>query len=196
MNFRAPLSAIVLACSLLPAQTFAQTAPDPWYTRSPRPRDFQLAKLPWDAFTMELPKDWQLVPGHGGVLLAATEKTKNNQAGAAFLLEHQQLQDSLSPKDIDAAMAQYEATAARQRDPGGQNFAAQVKDVHGQRFIFIEYTRKGLIDTDKVVVYEIPMGLVLYRLICIAPEPEMGKYQSTFAHVAWSFKLAGPNAKP
>ena len=196
MNFRALVGAGLLACSLMPSLSAAQTAaPDPWFRRSPRPRDFQLAKLPWNAFTIELPEDWQLLPGHGGTLLGSTEKTKANQTGGVIMLEHQRLQDSLSTKDIDAAMAQYEATAARGRDPGGENFAQQVKEVNGQRFIFIEYSRKGLTGDDKVVMYEIPAGLVLYRLICIAPAAQIDKYQPVFAHVAASFKVGAPDAK-
>ena len=55
--------------------------------------------------------------------------------------------------------------------------------------MLIQYSRGGLIGTDRVALYVFPAGRAMYRLICIAPEKEMvSKYQQIFAHVAWSFK--------
>ena len=87
------LAAIALFATLALAHpdAQAQTGSDPWFRYSTKPKDFQAAKLPWNTFSIELPKNWQLVPAHGGILLTAVEKTRNNQATAAVVLEQMHL---------------------------------------------------------------------------------------------------------
>ena len=64
-----------------------------------------------------------------------------------------------------------------------------MKEVNGQRFILIQYSRPGLNGADRVVQYEFPDGLIMYRLIGVAPAAQFSKYQPTFAHVASSLKI-------
>ncbi len=166
-------------------------APDPWIRRSASPKDFAVAKLPWRSFSIELPKDWVMAPGHGGTLLTIVEKPKNNQSAASIVLEQMRLAVPLTRNEIDAGLAELEANATRTRDPAGQNFRQQVKEIEGRRIVFVSYTRPGLNGTDSVVQYAIPSGNVMYRLVCIAPVALMTqRYQATFAHVAASFKPA------
>src|SRR5262249_44565942 len=77
------------------------TSSDPWFRQSAKPKDFVLAKLPWRAFTIEVPKDWQLSPGYGGVLFSATEKTKNNVPAATIVLQQMLLAVPLTRNEID-----------------------------------------------------------------------------------------------
>jgi hypothetical protein len=184
-------AAMVVALCLAQA-LFAQaqsTAADPWYSRSPRPKDFEAPKVALGKFTIELPKDWQLVPGYGGVIFTASEK-RNNPSPAAIVLERMELGGAVEAKDVTATFANAELSAMRERQPGGQNFEQQVKEADGRRYIFIQYSKPGWTGPDRVVQYSVPAGAVMYRLICIAPVSQLPKYQPLFAHVAASFKAS------
>jgi hypothetical protein len=192
MNIRLTATALLVGLIIADTHAQSQTAPDAWFRASTKPKDFGAAKLPWNSFSIELPKNWQMVPGYGGILLTAVEKTRNNQAIAAIALEQMLLVEPLAANDIDAVLAGLEEAAARQRDPSGKDFVQQVKEADGRRFVFIQYSRPGLNGLDRVVQYAIPSGRVMYRLICIAPAALLTtKYQAMFAHVARSFKPSG-----
>ena len=177
---------LTLALIAPPAQS-QTTSMDSWFRMSPRRGDFR-ASAPWKLFNIELPEDWQLVPGYNSTLLIATEK-RGNQPGGAIVIEHTLNIQPLGPENINPRLATNEADYAKQRDTGGKDFQQEIKDVNNQRFMLIQYSRGGLIATDRVALYVFPAGKTMYRLICIAPEKEMvPKYQQIFAHVAWSFK--------
>lgn len=191
---------VVCALSLcfVEAQLSSQAAPAPaeWFAKSAKPRDFEIPRLPWNSFTIELPKNWQLLPGHNGVLLSAAEKTRSDQPAGIIMLEQMRLQDSLSAKDLSNATLTFEAASTKERDPAGQNFQQMIMQVpDGRRFIFIQYTRPGLYGPDRVTQYSVPAGLTLYRVICIAPDAQLAKYKPTCAHVAESFKPTVTGAK-
>lgn len=166
------------------------TTSDAWYGRSKAARDFETAKGLPGTFTIELPKAWQIVPGYGGIVfIAAAEKNRNKQSPAAIILERMQLRTPIGSGDVNATLAGIEGDLVR-GTPGVQNFKQEVKDVDNRRFIFIQYSKPGLNGTDLVAQYSIPAGAVMYRLICIAPEAELSRYQTMFAHVAASFKTS------
>lgn len=166
----------------------AQAQSDPWYRLSARPRDFVAAR-PWNTFTIELPKDWQLAPGYGPILLSAVEKTRGNQPAASIVIEHRSLAVPLTAQDVDEGLAGLEAHDAKVRDPAAQDFKQEVKEVNGVRFVFLTYSRRGLSGMDTVIQYSVPSGNVMYRLVCIAPTAQLAqRYQAIFAHVAASFK--------
>jgi hypothetical protein len=195
MRLDVRVAACVLTLCAVQAHLVSQT-PDPWFAKSPKPKDFEAPKLPWNNISIELPKNWQLVPGLNGVLLSAAERTKNNQPGAAIVLEQMRLQDTLSAKDLTDATLNFETASTRERDPAGQNFQPQLKNAsEGRRYIFIQYTRPGFYGPDRVTQYSVPAGLLLYRVVCIVPEAQVAKYQSTCAHVADSFKVNAAGAK-
>jgi len=173
----------------------AAAQPDPWFRLSPKPKDFVAARLPWPTFTIDLPKNWLIAPGWGTWLLNVAERGKANQTAGSVLLEQTRLAVPLSANDIDAGLAELESNQIKMRDPGGTNFAQQLKEVDGRKFLFINYTRPGLNGTDSVVIYAFPSGGIMYRLICISPGTEtQPKYQVIFAHVAASFRLAAANS--
>jgi hypothetical protein len=182
---------MLLALCLAPAQiALSQAAPDPWYGRNPKSRDIENPKGPLRKVSIEFPRTWQIVPGYGEILVAVAEKTRNNQPAAAIVLEQSQLQAAINPNDITDELAQAEVGVMRARLPGVKTFEHQLKQADGFRFIFIQYSKPGMSGTDRVVQYSIPAGTVMYRLICIAPEAQLTKYQSLFAHVAASFKAS------
>ena len=195
MRLDVKLAACVLALCAVPAHLAAQ-APDPWFVKSAKPKDFEAPKLPWSTINIELPKGWQIVPGHSGILMTVAEKTRTNQPGGAIILEQMRLQDTLLPKDLSDSTLTFEAASTHERDPAGQNFQQQIKDAsEGRRFIFIQYTRPGLYGPDRVTQYSVPAGLTLYRVICIVPDALVAKYQSTCAHVAESFRTTAAPTK-
>jgi hypothetical protein len=169
----------------------AQGTSDPWYGPSSKPKDFEPTRAPSAQFGIELPKGWQILPGYASILFIATEKTRPNVSSAAIVLEHLQLRSALA---VNATVAEVELTSIREREPSGKDFSQEIKNVAGRQFIFIQYTRMGLAGPDRVVQYSILSGSVLYRLICIVSEAQVAKYQSTFAHVAASFKPNGAGA--
>ena len=180
---------LVLCLLLLTSFSHAQQpAADPWFGPSSKPRDFAVPKVQLGSYSIELPKDWQIGPGHAGILLFATERTGNKLPRAAIKLEHQSLFDAPT---VTPEFGEAELRLIRQREPSGQGFTQQIKEGSGRRFVFIQYTRPGLVTTDSVVQYSIPVGAVMYRLICIAPQNELAIFQQIFAHVAASFRPAG-----
>ena len=196
MNFAVRAVVCVLSLCVVEAQLKSQVATEEWFARSSKPRDFETPKLPWNSFTIELPKNWQLLPGHNGILLSAAEKTRSDQPAAVIMLEQMRLQDSLSAKDLSNATLTFEAASTKERDPAGQNFQQMIMQAaDGRRLIFIQYTRPGLYGPDRVTQYSVPAGLTLYRVICIAPDAQLAKYKSTCAHVAESFKPTVTGAK-
>ena len=109
MSLRVRVVVCVLSLCAVEAQLLSQAAPDPWFAKSAKPRDFEAPRLPWNNFTIELPKNWQLLPGHNGILLSAAEKTRSDQPAAVIMLEQMRLQDSLLPKDLSEATLGFEA---------------------------------------------------------------------------------------
>lgn len=180
---------LVLAAAISSGSPHAQSAAsDPWFRQSASPKDFEAPRVSWDSFSIQLPKDWQLTPGFTGFLLNAVEKTKKGTTGAAIVIEQMALAEPLTQNDVDSGLAELEAVQAKGREPASSDYRQQAKDVGGRRFVFLQYTRPGLTGPDQVTVYAMPAGRIMYRVICIAPASRASAYQSTFAHVAWTFK--------
>ena len=195
MKLTVKVAACLLTLGAVQAHLAAQ-APDPWFAKSAKDKDFEAPKLPWSNISIELPKGWQLLPGHNGFLLTAAEKTRNNQPAGVIMLEQMRLQDTLLPKDLTEATLNFETANTKERDPAGDKFQGQIKQgSEGRRFIFMQYTRPGIAGPDRVTQYSVPAGVILYRVICIAPEALIARYQSTCAHVAESFRATSPGAK-
>ena len=143
-----------------------KVAPDPWFGRSAKARDFSPAKLPWKIFTIELPDDWQMVPGLASTLLTIAERGSGNQPAGAIVIEHTANVLPLGPSDVDARLARNELDFMASRDPAGTKFASEAKEVNNRRFVLIQYSRPGFFGPDHVAVYVFPTGKAA-RLICI-----------------------------
>lgn len=176
---------LVLACLTSVGYASAQTAPDPWYGREAKPKNFDSPKVFTGAFSIELPKNWQLAPGHTGTVFATVEK--RGEIGALITLEYMRLQAPLEPALIPAA-SERELREVQARELSGKQFSSAVKTGERGAIIFIQYDRPGISGADDhVVQYSMPIGTIMYRLICIAPAASVEKYRTTFAHVAASF---------
>ena len=164
-----------------------QAGPDPWYSRQPRSDQFDGPKVFTGAFSVELPKNWQLAPGHTGTLFSVVEKTRRWETAGFITLEYMRLQAPLDPTLIAGALER-EAKEVQIRELAGKQFAGGVKVGPIGPIIFVQYSRVGVSGTDdRVTQYSIPVGTTMYRLICIAPAASVEKYRPLFAHVAASF---------
>jgi hypothetical protein len=181
---------LALTCLIPLAHPAAQRgAADPWYGRQAKPQNFDAPKEFTDAFRIELPKNWQLAPGHTGTIFSVVEKTKKWETGGMISLEYQQLQAPLDPQLIATAVDR-QLGEVKSRELRGKQFAGVVKSGALGPFIFIQYDRPGVSGKDDhVAQYEMPVGTTLYRLVCIAPTAQIETYRPMFAHVAASFTL-------
>jgi len=187
----APIAVALLAAA---APAFAQQGvSDPWFGKIAKPKDMDPPKTFGNAFSIELPKDWQLVSGHTNTVFLAAEKTKRFLPAPAIVLEYSQLQAAVDPSLLPA-IGQLELADIQKRELSGSRFAQQIKSAEGRQVIVIQYDRPGLAGaSDHVVQYSFPIGTTMYHLICIAPTSDIEKYRPLFAHAAASFMPVGKN---
>jgi hypothetical protein len=160
---------------------------DPWFGRMEKPKDIDPPKTFANTFSIELPKDWQLVPGHTNTIFLVAEKTKKFLAGAAITLEYAQLQAAVDPSLLPA-IGQLELADVQKRELSGSKFTEQIKSAEGRQAVVIQYDRPGLsAASDHVVQYSFPVGTTMYHLSCISSSADIEKFRPLFAHVAASF---------
>ena len=180
----------VCAAALLLAAVPAfgqQDVSDPWFGRIARAKDMDPPKVFANTFSIELPKDWQLVSGHTNTIFLVAEKTKRFLPAPAIALEYSQLQAALDPSVL-AAVGQVELADIQKRELSGSRFTEQIKSAAGRQVIVIQYDRPGLSGAnDHVVRYSFPVGTTMYHLVCIAPTDQIEKYRPLFAQAAASF---------
>jgi hypothetical protein len=180
---------LIVAFSVLPIAALAmQQGAEAWYGRlSAKPKDFEPMTAFPGSFQIDVPKDWQLVPGYSGTIFMLAEKTKRGQPGGAIVLEHMQLQAAVEPSILPSLAAELLKDVQR-RDSAGTGFTQEVITSGGRSLILIQYDRRGLsTGQDHVVQYSIPQGTKMYHLICIAPRDAIDRYRPIFAYTAASF---------
>ncbi len=189
VRWKRTLAALLAAAAVaLAVPAFAQPGvTDPWLGRMAKPKDMDPPKTFANAFSIELPKDWQLVSGHTNTVFLVAEKTKRFLPAPAIVLEYSQLQAAVDPAVLPA-VGQLELADIQKRELGGSRFTQQIKSADGRQVIVIQYDRPGLAGgSDHVVQYSFPIGTTMYQLICIAPTNDIEKYRPIFAHAAASF---------
>jgi hypothetical protein len=190
---RARFALLALVCLMSIDYTSAQGTPDPWYGRQAKPQNIDAPKIFTGSFSIELPKNWQLAPGHTNTLFSTVEKTKKWAAGGLITLEYMRLQAPLEPTLIPG-VSERELKEVQARELSGKQFSGTVKAGTLGPIIFIQYDRPGLNGADDhVVQYSMPIGTTMYRLICIAPTAGVEQYRPMFAHVAASFTPLKPS---
>ena len=190
--YRAVVAVLVLgmACVVATAHPGAQGASDPWYGLQARPQNLDEPKVFTDAFQIQLPKNWHLAPGYTGTIFSIVENTKKWQTGGVITLEYQRLLASLEPSMMATASERF-LKDVQDREARGKGFNVSLKNGAIGPVILIQYDRPGVSGSDDhVAQYLIPVGLTLYRVVCIAPTATIEKYRPMFAHVAASFKPA------
>jgi hypothetical protein len=186
----ARLCLLVLACLVRFESAGAQEAPDAWYGRQPKPKDIDRPRDFPGVGSFELPKNWQLAPGHAGTVFSIVEK---KAGGALITLEYMPLQAPLLDPEVIKIVFKAELEEVQALELNGTQFTSgESKGAIGQLSI-IHYSRPGLFGgTDHVVQYSMPVDTMMYRLICVAPAAALDKYRPVFAHVAASFKPVKP----
>jgi len=179
------------------ARPDAQAPANQWYGLQANPKNVDPPKVFTGTFQIALPKNWHMAPGHQGTIFSIVEDTKRWETGGVITLEHMQLQErfetpliaGLSDQELTATAGAVELKTVRDRELSGKEFAVSLLARNPRIVFLVHYVRPGISGTDDhVVQYSIPIGLVMYRLICIAPVATFAKYQPLFAHVAASFQ--------
>jgi len=185
---------LAIACLMPAAPPAAQGTADPWYGRLAKSKEFDGPKVFTGAFSIELPKDWQLGAGHMENLFVLTERTKKWEAGATITLKQNLLQGAFDPTLVKAVGAK-EMRDAQAFDSTGKNFSVSAKTGEQGPVILVQYDRPGMSGADDhIAVYAIPVGTIMYHLVCVAPAAGIEKYRPFFAHVAASFTPLKPRS--
>jgi hypothetical protein len=180
-----------LACVMPLAYPAAQGALDPWYSLQPKQKVDE-PKVFTGAFSIQLPKNWHLAPGRTNTIFSVAEHTKKYETLGFITLEYMRLDSQIDPS-LMTALGNRELKDVQSRELSGKQFSSEVKTGPLGPIIFIQYDRPGVSGTnDHVAQYSIPVGMVMYRLICIAPTAMVEKYRPLFAYVAASFKPLKP----
>jgi hypothetical protein len=168
----------------------AQGSSDPWYGLQANLRNIDQPRVFTGTFQIALPKNWHMAPGHTGTIFSMVEDAKKWETAGFITLEYMRLQAPLDPSLI-AAFSERELKEVQNRELSGKQFGMALKNGQLGPIILVQYDRPGVSGADDhVAQYSIPIGLVMYRLICIAPSASIDKYKPLFAHVAASFQPA------
>ena len=183
-----PKTASLLLAALLAAGAGAeppagQAAGDPWYSRNAK-LQFQVSLGAEVAFQLEWPrKDWLALPGGGSLLLAFASK----KGDAVVLVEQVTLRQPLDPRDLTELFAQLEAEGIKERHPGATDFQSKVIEGADRRLVAVQFARTGVLGSERVRQYSIPVGKQLYRVTCAAAAAQFAAYEPVFAHMAATF---------
>lgn len=165
------------------AQTAAAKATDPWITRSTKVQ-FQAQRAADAPLQLDLPKkDWMVLPSSGSVLLVLASK----KGDAVVLVERTTLRQALEASDITDLFAQIETDAIKERQPKAADFQSKVLDSGDRRLVAVQYSRPGVLGSERVRQYSLAVGKQLYRVTCIASAGQFTAYDAVFSHIAASF---------
>ena len=143
---------------------------------------------PGGQFTLEYPKDWQVIAGAGDTIVTFAQK-KNE---AAIVVERFRLNIPLAPENVTALFAQIESDFLKERQPKATEVNARLVERNGPRMIVIDYARPGFARPERARQYSLPRGQMLFRLMCSAVTAQFTKYEPMFAHAAETFKVPEP----
>lgn len=195
----ARLVLVAIASVIVCARPTAQAPASQWYALQSSPKNIDQPRVFTGAFQIALPKNWHMAPGYTGTIFSVVEEAKKWETGGLITLEYMQLQErfetpliaGLSDKELLATAGEVELKTVRDRELKGKEFSVALLTRNPRIVFLVQYDRPGISGTDDhVAQYSIPIGLVMYRLICIAPTASIEKYRPIFAHVAASFEPA------
>jgi hypothetical protein len=164
------------------AVTVASPGTDPWVSRAAKlqVRPQRSAEAP---LQVELPtKDWMVLPSSGALVLAAASR----KGDAVVLIERTTLPQAFDPADITDLFAQLEIDTIQKRQPKAADFLWKVPDSGARRLVAVQYSRPGVLGSERVRQYSFPVGTNLYRVTCISSAARFAAYDPVFSHVAAS----------
>jgi hypothetical protein len=167
--------------------TVASPGIDPWVSRAAKlqVRPQRSADAP---LQVEFPaKDWVVLPSSGALVLAAASR----KGDAVVLIERSTLRQALDPADITDLFAQIEIEAIKERQPKAADFQSKVLDSGARRLVAVQYSRLGVLGSERVRQYSVPVGTDLYRVTCISSAARFAAYDPVFSHIAASLTFTG-----
>jgi hypothetical protein len=168
-----------------PAAQAAAKAADPWLARSDK---LQVQPQPAaDApIQLDLPKkDWMVLPSSGSLVLALASR----KGDAVVLVERSALRQALEAEDITDLFAQIEVDAIKERYPKAADIQSKVLDLGARRLVAVQYLRQGVLGSERVRQYSVPVGTQLYRVTCISSAAQFAVYDPVLSHIAASFTV-------
>lgn len=176
----------LLKGALAPANLAAQSASsDPWLARTPSVA-FESRRAVDAPVQIDVPKkDWMVLPTGESVLVVLASRLGD----AVVLVERSALLQTLEPSQITDLFVQLEVDAIKVRHPKAADFKTRLLDVGDRRFIAVEYARPGVLGSERVRQYSLPIGKSLYRVTCISLASKFALYDPVFSHIAGSFSV-------
>ena len=161
----------------------------PWFGRSKPPTFVEFHDLS-GRFTLERPKDWEVVAGAGETVVTFLQKKHEAQV----VVGHFQMAVALSASEVTDVFANIEASVLKGSQPGATNVVARLDHRDGQPFVIIDYERPGLKGPERARQYSLPRGQDDFRLSCSASPEKFASYEPIFEHIVKSFTpRSGPS---
>jgi hypothetical protein len=169
----------------LPAPPALQTeAVDAWIAPTTKVQ-FEPQRAADAPLQLDLPKkDWMVLPSSGSMLLILASR----KGDAVVLLERLTLNLVLEAADITDLFAQIEIDAIKKQQPKAAEFQSRVLHSGQLRLVAVQYGRPGVLGSERVRQYSIPIDKQLYHVTCISSAAQFGAYDPVFSHIAASFK--------
>src|SRR5262249_1881689 len=121
----------------------------------------------------------------GGASLAIFARS---DGGGTLVVEQSRLTESLTPAEVEA-LPDIEVERLKQQQPKAKDFVGKILEGKGGRGSMVQYSRVGLGGKlERVLVYSLPVGRDLYRLVGIVPDAQLAKYEGVVRHMIVSFK--------
>jgi len=141
-------------------------------------------------FSLERPKDWEVVAGAGDTVVTFLQKKREAQ----IVVGNFRLARALAADDVTEVFAtQVEAPLLKASQPSATNITATLVRRSGQPFVVIDYERPGLKQQrERARQYSLPRGQDNFRINCTSPKDQFAKYEALFEHVVDSFRTLAP----
>lgn len=154
-------------------------------------RGWQAYQDPYERFAVRHPSSWRAFFGIGATLAVIAEK----DGKATVFIEYLRLQQPLdSARDYDL-IVQIERDLIAERVPKAEQIAPLAARPELPGVVALEFTRPGLKGADRVRQFSVVNGTDLFRILCVAPAPEFGRFTPIFDQLVRSF-TAAPTPPP
>jgi hypothetical protein len=151
-------------------------------TVRPGPAKNYVRLPPPTGFTIDYPKDWQVLVGVGSSLAVVYSKARD----AGVTVERAKLAVPLLPSEIIDATADQEKQEWQKRQPHATIMTHQFQNFGNSKTIIIDFSQPGAQGTEHVRIYNVIQGTDKYRVICTTKQPLFDKYKDTFQQIAFS----------
>ena len=172
------VAAAVCAMTAGPASVLALQAP----ALKP-PKDFKEFRDPLGRFSLVYPKDWQITPGIGNVVLTMAYR----QTEAVVVVERETFPIAINP-NTDSFLT-LEIEDLKQRAPDAQKMNSRAGDTT-QKGIVLEYARTGIFGPELLRQYSFAHGKTRFRITCLAAAARFDRHAAAFGVIAASVTSA------